>query len=442
MLLDYIKLNRWLNIRKTTIEKINKDLNRLLNSKIDLKSETEIGDHAIGAIAEYLDIEVNKIIKTKSTPTYLYKSKKDIIKTKRAIHKDKIHFYNYYTLPTPSGYVAPVLLDILCPKEKLPKLNNGHLEPAVTISMGPNNINARFHENINKDSFIKFRVNKSQKDNWVVGSSYFEPSFCKHSYSQCGEGLGRIISYTTKSFIENLSNGKLNNESYKGLLKNLDNFSTNRAILKMEAQNKGYSINFIHKKTKISKLRLKNFFNNKKNKYDQKILKKICKVIGCDYNLFQDKFFKEDSVGKLYFDYTDSIKSKRKFKSYTIASIASSNRYPDLSGYFMKINNKKKNVIDLFDSKCSHYYVTGGEVIFNITINGKVKKIKSSKDDCFWISAFTNHGFTGNGSVLKISDGQNINYLEKIDLMNTYKVKNVLQRAKNDKENWGYDAKK
>ena len=38
-----------------------------------------------------------------------------------AIIKDGIHFYNYYTLPTPKGYVSPVLLDILCPKDKLPK---------------------------------------------------------------------------------------------------------------------------------------------------------------------------------------------------------------------------------------------------------------------------------------------------------------------------------
>ena len=40
-------------------------------------------------------------------------------------------------------------------------------------------------------------------------------------------------------------------------------------------------------------------------------------------------------------------------------------------------------------------------------ISDKNKKI--SKDiengDCLWISAFTRHGFTGTGSLLKISDG-------------------------------------
>ena len=442
MSLDYTKLNRWLNIRKTTIDKINKDLYHILNCKIDLSSENEIGDHAIKVIADYLNIESDKIIKDNLKPSYLFKSKNEILKSKRAIFKDKIHFYNYYTLPTPSGYVAPVLLDILCPKEKLPKLNNGHLEPAVTISMGPNDINARFHEKINKDTFVKFRINKNPKNNWIVGSSYFEPSFCKHSYSQCGEGLGRIISYTTKSFIENLSDGKLNDESYSNLVKKIDNSFPNRVMLKLEIENKGYNTDFISKKTNITKIKIKNFFNNKKNKFDLKILKEICKVIGSDYRLFQDKFFKEDSVGKLYYDYTDSVKSIRKFKSYTVASIANSKRYPDLSGYFMKVKSNKKNVLDLFDSKCSHYYITGGKITFNIKIKGKLEKVEASKDDCFWVSALTNHGFTGNGSILKISDGQNLNYLEKEDLINTYKVKNVLKRAKGDMANWGYDSKK
>ena len=28
------------------------------------------------------------------------------------------------------------------------------------------------------------------------------------------------------------------------------------------------------------------------------------------------------------------------------------------------------------------------------------------KGDCIWVSSFTYHGFTGQGSLLKISDGQ------------------------------------
>ena len=76
-------------------------------------------------------------------------------------------------------------------------------------------------------------------------------------------------------------------------------------------------------------------------------------------------------------------------------------------------------------------------------ISDKNKKI--SKDiengDCLWISAFTRHGFTGTGSLLKISDGQNISYLDKEDLTNTYNINSVLNRVTGDVQNWGHDEK-
>ena len=155
-----------------------------------------------------------------------------------------------------------------------------------------------------------------------------------------------------------------------------------------------------------------------------------------------DKKQKEDKVGKLYFDYKESIKTIRKFKSYKVASIANSKRFPDLSGYFMKVKNKKSAFLkDLFDSKCSHYFVTGGKL--KIHIESQNKKITKNlvNGDCIWISAFINHGFTGSGSLLKISDGQNISYLEKEDLTNTYNINGVLNRVRGDMQNWGHDEK-
>ena len=135
---------------------------------------------------------------------FIFNSKKQIEETKRPIKRGGIHYYNYYTLPSPKGYVAPVLIDILCPKNKLPVLNNGHLEPAITVSLGPNDIYARFAKKINKETLVKFRINPDPKTNWIVGSNYYEPSYCLHTYSRATEGPGKILSYTTRSYIENL----------------------------------------------------------------------------------------------------------------------------------------------------------------------------------------------------------------------------------------------
>ena len=232
----------------TTIKKLNDDLKSKINFKISLNNCEDLDEYSISLIAEYLEISLSKLIKNNSTPIFLFKTKSEIDKSKRPIIKGGIHFYNYYTLPTPRGFVSPVLLDVMCPKEVDPTLNNGHLEPAITISMGPNDIYAKFSKKINKDTFFKFKINKDPKTDWIIGDSYFEPSFCKHTYSRATDKLGRIISYTTKSNIENLLMEKLNNDSTKNFIKANKNKKTNRTLLKLEIETKGYSLKDISKK--------------------------------------------------------------------------------------------------------------------------------------------------------------------------------------------------
>ena len=118
--------------------------------------------------------------------------------------------------------------------------------------------------------------------------------------------------------------------------------------------------------------------------------------------------------------------------------MASSKRFQDLTGYFIKVFKKKK-VFDLMDSVCSHYLVTNGSINFYSNTDKGDTEIKMKKDDSIWVSAFCKHGFSGTGSLIKISDGQNINYLEKMDMINLYNPLKTLIRGRKDKINWGYD---
>lgn len=438
-MIDRVKLNHWLNIRKTSINVLNEKLKRQVNFKISLDNLDGVSENTSKLIAKTLDIDLEEILLTDEVPNYIIQTKEQINKTKRPIHRGGIHYYNYYTLPSPKGYVAPVLIDILCPKDKPPVLNNGHLEPAITVSLGPNDIYARFAKKINKTNFLKFKINPDPKTNWVVGSNYYEPSYCLHTYSRATNGPGKILSYTTKSNLEKLFGDKLNDNAFKNFSKKLDIIKPNRSMLLQDIENKGYSINELSKKTKISKEKFKNFFNNKKN-FTNKELSKVCSIINSDPNLYLDRVFKEDKIGKHYYDYKDSLKTIRNFKSYKVASIASSARSQDLSGYFIKVYNKAKlNICDLQDSNCSHYLVTKGNINFNSEVNNKVET-KSIKEGCsIWISSYLKHGFSGDGALIKISDGQNFNYLEKLDIINTYNLKKTLSRGRKDKINWGYD---
>ena len=91
------------------------------------------------------------------------------------------------------------------------------------------------------------------------------------------------------------------------------------------------------------------------------------------------------------------------------------------------------------DSNCSHYLVTGGDLIFYVKEKDYLKKINCKKGDAIWIGSFIKHSFYGKGSLAKISDGQNFNYLEKFDLGNLYNGKFTINRARKDNQNWGYD---
>ena len=440
--IDRVKLNHWLNIRKTTFEVLNDYLAGKINFKISKNNLKELDQFSIEKIAEVLEIPTSYLLKEDDTPIFLFKTKEEIEKTKRPIYRGGIHFYNYYTLPTPHAYVAPVLIDILCPKDKLPVLNHGHLEPAVTISLGPNDIYARFAKKLNKTTWLKFKINKDKNSNWVVGSSYYEPSYCLHTYSKATNGPGRILSYTTKSNLENLLGKKLNDNSFNNFVNSIDGIKTNRYLFRQDIIGKGYSFEELSKKTKIKLKKIQNYFKKNSNFLTNKEINKICSIINSDPNLYADREFKEDSIGKLYFDTNDSLKTKRKFKSYTVASIANSARYADLFGYFLKVENlNNKSILDLINSTCSHYLVTGGDMKLHILTGEKSEIINLKKDDAIWISAFTKHGFTGSGSLIKLCDGQNINYLEKQDLIKTFNLKYTLRRGRDDKQTWGYDEK-
>ncbi|MGJ3259934.1 MAG: hypothetical protein ACFE0S_10050 [Rhodospirillales bacterium] len=113
--------------------------------------------------------------------------------TKRKVNRGGFHFYNYYTLLNPKGYVAPVLFDILCPKDREPVQNNGHLEPAITINLGPHYIYRIWGDRSKEDARHQFNTNKSKEHDWIIGDSYVEPPYQPHSYSLAEDGPAQIL---------------------------------------------------------------------------------------------------------------------------------------------------------------------------------------------------------------------------------------------------------
>ena len=117
-------------------------------------------------VARFLRVEAEQLTSSpRRNLTALTRSADDLIATRRPIQRDGIHFYNYYTMAAPPGAVAPVILDILCPAERVPALNNGHLEPAITVNIGPGDINGRWGEELTEETWQVLRANSPSAAN-------------------------------------------------------------------------------------------------------------------------------------------------------------------------------------------------------------------------------------------------------------------------------------
>ena len=429
ILIDNVKFNHWLNLRKTTVNELIKKKKSLKN-KINTKKKFFLNNLQIDFIEDYLKVSKDSIRFKDNLPKYIFWSRERIEKSKRSINRDGIHFYNYYSLPTPKGFVGPVILDILCPKNKIPELNNGHLEQAITVNLGPEDIYGRWGKLKTKTNFSKIYVNNSGKNSWIVGDTYVEPTYCTHSYSRATKLNSQILSYTAKSpidkFVRNLN--FWSNESYKNFIKFFNIKNDVSVLFNFYLLNRCVDFKYI---SNIIKKKIINFQHLRKNK---KNLNKICNHLGIDSSIFIKKKYEEDSVGKSYLSYRDSFKTIRSFKSYQIASMASSIRYPDLFGLFISVNKKNKNK-DLIDYASSHYLVTGG--ILNLNIDNRIINLK--KGDSLWISSFVKHGFSGTGSLIKVSNGESMDTSDIFEISKTYDAKNTLVRSYRDKKNWGYE---
>tara|TARA_X000000950_G_scaffold288405_1_gene405023 strand:+ start:3850 stop:5163 length:1314 start_codon:yes stop_codon:yes gene_type:complete len=430
IVIDFLKLNHWINARKITNYFIKKK-HKKLSQKLKSKKNFIVSPKELEFINNNLLIPTEKIILKKNIPDYLYWSKNKIQKTKRPIMRDGIHFYNYYSLPIPEGFVGPVILDILCPKNKLPKLNNGHLEQAITINLGNSDIYGRWGKKSNKDNFSKIRFNNSHENSWIIGDTYVEPTYCPHSYSRATNMNSKILSYTAKSpleqFIKNLNGWS--EDRYSQLIDNLKINNFRASILNFYLNNHGIDIKYLSKIIKFKINSINHIIDNRK------ILLKTCKLLKLNPDMFFKKSYSgEDSIGKSYLSYKKSFKTIRKFKSYAIASMASSERYPDLIGNFIKVSNSK-NIKDLCDYASSHYLVTGGKMSFNI----KDKKINITNGDAIWISPFLSHGFSGEGSLIKISNGECLDTNDLNQILNIYKPRETIKRSYKDSKTWGYE---
>ena len=198
---DPFKLMRWMNARKLTSEHLAEECGVPASLIIALLADDPPGIQAdvAGRIAAALRVQWVRLAAAGSAGTpVIVRTAAELRATKRTIRRDGIAFYSYYSMAAPTDQVGPVVLDILCPNGRIPALNNGHLEPAITVNLGPGDIHGRWAKELTPQTWQRLRANQAS-DRWITGDSYVEPCYCPHSYSLASDTPARIVSYTGDS---------------------------------------------------------------------------------------------------------------------------------------------------------------------------------------------------------------------------------------------------
>lgn len=442
--LDPFKLMHWMNARKVTPKMVSAStgLSESLISEITSGVIENVDSSAVNSLLIALNVTQEQLVKDENNiPKIIYSSKEEVDETRREVRRDGIHFYNYYTLPSPKGFIAPVILDILCPEGRLPALNKGHLEPAITINLGPGDIFGRWAEETSDLSFSKLDSNYGNDEAWIIGESYVEPCYCLHSYALASKKPARILSYTIKteleSFLQQMNN--LSEKDFNEIAENLKSKQVSRYSFSEQMKHHGYCVESLSSASDLEISKISDFLAGSDDALTISEVKKISLLIGFDYRLALSKNFKIDGLGKVHLNSSKAKKTIRNFKSYRVASMANSPMFPDLSGLFIEVTQKEET-LDLCENINIHYLASGGEMSFYwVNESGDVEVQKIKNGDSLWISPYTKHGFSGEGSLIKMNNGERCGYLSRVALDNVYNLNETLNRGREDVSDWGYD---
>lgn len=447
--LDGIRLLHWMNVRKATVDLIavrtgieRETLTRLTN--VDT-GELPLAD--ADRLADTLDIALDELRHRDGTPPcVIWHSRDAIMATRRPIDRGGIHFYNYYSLPAPKGQIAPVLIDILCPKDRMPTQNNGHLEPAITINLGPGDINGLWGHEVNEHTWHRFRANADPETRWVMGESYLEPSYCPHTYARAGDGPARILSYTVKSNLEPLvaATNRWSDDAFGELVRQLDERPCAAAALAAQMDRRGFDAVALADATGLSANAIAAFLEGDEAALGYDDLRAVGVRLGIDYRLLLRPDHRHDPVGKTWCSVEDSLASVRTYQSYTVASMSGAAQLSDLTGLFMKVAKPGPvGALDLVDCGCCHYLATAGTLDFGwIDRDGTHRTQPIAAGDALWVAPYVRHGFAGTGALIRMGNSEGITYLDQLEMSNTYALAATLRRARHDRQVWGYDVKK
>jgi hypothetical protein len=439
--IDSVRLGRWLNVRKLTpalaAEKAGMDVDAM-RGLVD--SGGTLTAAQLGRLCETLAVGAEQLRPGDGrTPTVMVQRREEMIATRRSIDRDGIHFYDYYSLPAPAGRVAPVILDILCPADHLPPLNNGHLEPALTVNLGPGPINGRWGEELDAETWRVLEAGDGD-DAWITGASYVEPSYQPHTYSLASERPARIVSYTAPSGLRDLVDDcdEWSDAAFAELADGLAAGDGTPTRLATGLARRGHDAGSAAAAAGIAEDALAAALAGRGSLSPEDAMA-LGAALGLDYRLLLPRDAREDSLGRAFATVARSRASARRFRGHEVASMACAPHLPDLVGLFVRVDGAAPP-LDLSEHGETHYLVTAGAVRVHWLDDGEGREAVLGTDDALWVAPYVRHSFDGDGALVKLGHGGVLDAGADLELDTCFRPAATLRRARRDRRGWGFDG--
>lgn len=444
MRIDGYRLTHWLNARKLTYREVARraGVGIAVVEQAANSDNRYVNDGVARRIAEALEIQAAQILAEGRAALVVIKTGSQLRQTRRAVWRDGIHFYNYYSMAHPPGIVAPVILDVLCPSGRLPMLNNGHMEPALTINLGPGDIHGRWGRELTECTWSLLRANPDCSM-WITGDSYVEPSYRPHSYSLASDVPARIVSYTASCGLASLIDAAnhWSDSAWSAVAGELSDLSPG-SLLRYALERRGYERPSTAGCGGVVPEQVEEFIGGAEDALTSQELKRCARSLGIDYRLLLKPYTRRDAIGKTRCSTAQSVASTRKFKRYVVASTASDAGLADIVGLFFRVDpiegDAEPNLVSMSETS---YLVTSGDLELRWNAEEGDRNVQRlGTDATVWLAPGVEHGWSGCGSLIQLGGGRHIGQRDLFELTNAFDPPGLLRRARRDGQAWGYDA--
>jgi 2-hydroxyethylphosphonate dioxygenase len=385
-------------------------------------------------VADKLDVPWSDIAAAAAStlPSVIHRDADSFLASCRPLSRDGIHFYNYFSIASPPDRIGPVILDILCPRDRLPMLNSGHLEPAITVNLGPGDIMGRWSEDLDDRTWKRLRA-ATDDPRWIVGESYMESPFCPHSYALASDTPARIVSYTAQSRLQPIieMNDQWTDAEFDRFI---DSLRTDAYELEMALRAKGYQPDGAglssSSRATVGQLRADPALVTLEE------VRSLANELRIDYRSLLPSSRDLDELGRTWCSLEESRTSIRPFGSYWIASMASSVALPDIVGLFLLVEPGSPGELDLIASTELHYFVADGHAVLTWEDANGASKVELGPDSSLWVAPFVPHAFEGSAALLRFDSGVGLASAERLEVERTFRAQTTLRRGRHDLVGW------